>query len=172
MLTLRAPSPLDLPTLYALALDHKGKFLDDYTEFDLDYAQAILASPTTLVIDEYGFAVGAVWFDDTLEGIRTTVHGLIRPEKVRALIKDDIFGKAVDWAFEEMRVKKVIAECMSTMQMAQGLLRRYKFQEHRPFFKHTKQNGVLVDVIWFEAKRHYWSKMRGNRQEEKQLPSE
>jgi len=167
MLTLRPPSPLDLPTLYALAVDHQDKFLDDYTEIDLDYAQQIIADPGTQIIDAYGYAVGAVWFSERKDDLHASVHALINPKYYRAILKEDILGKAVDWAFDTLGVGKVLAEAMSTQSTALSLLRRYKFYEHKPFYKHTKQRGVIVDVIWFEARKNFWRKQRGHRQEEK-----
>lgn len=164
MLILRPPTPHDLPPLYNLAMDERDKFLDDYTTFDLEYAKVVVTSPHALVIDDYGYAAGIVWFDDTREDLHTSMHVLVKPEYWKQVIKLDLLPQAADWAFDNMGVGKILAEPMSTQKGAIKLLRKYKFYEHKPFYKHTKQKGVIVDVIHFELRKNYWRKLRnGNR---------
>lgn len=163
MLTLRLANLLDIPPLYALACDKKHLFLDDYHEIDLEYAHGLCNSRASLIIDHYDYPAGAVWFDDQLEDLHCQMHVLVNPKYWRQVIKQDILPQAVDWAFDCLGVNKILAEPMSTQKGAIQLLRKYKFYEHKPWYKHTKQNGVLVDVIRFEARKNYWRRLRGDR---------
>jgi RimJ/RimL family protein N-acetyltransferase len=163
MLILRAPSPLDLPPLYNLAEDTSSKFLDDYHSFDLEYAHGILIDSNTLVIDDNGFAVGVFWFDEVRADLHAQFHLLARPEYWRRILKEDICGQAVSLAFEKVGVSKFMAQTLSTQKSAIKLLRRYGFFEHRPWYKHTRQGGIKVDVINFELRRKHWEKQRGKR---------
>jgi RimJ/RimL family protein N-acetyltransferase len=156
MLSIRPPSPLDLPPLYALAVDHKGKFLDDYSDFDADFARYVLALPGTLIMDDYGYAAGVAWFDDQVDDLRATMHLLVRPEAWRQVIKQGLLPAVVDSAFDTLGVAKILAEPMSSQKGAIKLLRKYKFYEHKPFYKHTKQGGIIVDTILFELRRKFW----------------
>lgn len=158
MLTLRAPSPLDLPPLYTLAVDHQSKFLDDFSEFDAGHAHELLSLPGTLVFDDYGYAAGAAWFTERKADLRATMHLLVRPEAWRAVIKQNLIADVLENAFETLGVAKILAEPMSTQKGAIKLLRKHKFYEHKPFYKHTKHNGVIVDVILFELRRNFWRK--------------
>lgn len=163
MLTLRPPTPLDLPPLYNLAEDTAGKFLDDYHVFDLPYAQSILESPHTLVIDDSGFACGAFWFTEIRDDLHAQFHLLVRPDCWRKVLAQNVPAQGVDAAFERLGVGKLLAQALHTQKSAIRLLRRHGFFEHRPWRKHTRQGGVKVDVINFELKRSYWEKHRGKR---------
>jgi RimJ/RimL family protein N-acetyltransferase len=165
MLILRAPIPYDLPPIYALAMDEKDKFLDDYQVFDLDYAKELIASPHARIIDDHGYAAGIVWFDETRDDLHTQMHVLVKPEYWKQVIQLDLLPQAADWCFDTMNVAKILAEPMSTQKGAIKLLRKYKFYEHKPFYKHTKQKGVIVDVIPFELRKNYWRKLRDVRKE-------
>lgn len=164
-LHLRPANPLDLPPLYALAEDHKHKFLDDYTTFSPDYARLLLADENTLVIDDgYGYAVGAFWFDDTRDDLHTTIHMLIRPEYYRALVKADLGKLSADHAFYKMGVARIYAFPMHTQTNAIKYLKRYGFYSHLPWRSHTKQGGKRVDTIFMELKKSNWEK-RSERRE-------
>lgn len=166
-LKLRAPLAHDLPPLYNLAIDQADKFLDDYESFDLSYAQDVLADPYTLVIDDHGYACGVVWFNNTLDDLHTEMHVLVRPEYWRQVIKQDVLPQAVTKTFAEMCVGKILCKPMHTQKSALRLLRKYKFYEHKPWRKHTRQKGVKVDVILFELRKNYWEKrLNGQRQEQ------
>lgn len=164
MLILRPSQITDIPPLYRLASDKKHLFLDDYSDFDLEYAHGV-CNGSALVIDHYDYAVGAIWFDDQRDDLHCQLHALVQPQHWREVLKQDMLGKAVDWAFENLGVAKILAEPMSTQKSAIRLLRKYRFMEHRPWYKHTKQNGIVVDVIRFEARKNFWRRHRdGNGQ--------
>src|SRR5690242_19161441 len=114
MLKLRPPHPFDLPPLFTLANDKKHLFLDDYRDFDLEYAHGVCNSRAALVIDHFNYPAGAVWFDDILDDLHCQMHVLVHPEFWRQVIKQDILPQTVDWAFETLGVAKVLAEPMST----------------------------------------------------------
>lgn len=154
---------MDLPPLYNLAEDNASKFLDDYHSFDLSYATEVLNDPNTIVVDDSGFPVGVFWFNETLDDLHTQFHFLARPEYFRRILEQDICGKAADLTFARMKVGKMLAQAMHTQTSAIKLLRRYGFYEHKPWHKHTRQNGVKVDIINFELKRSFWEKKRGQR---------
>lgn len=160
MLSLRPANILDLPPLYALASDKKRLFLDDYHSFDLDYAREILDSGTCLIIDDHGYPAGVIWFSDQLDDLHCQVHTLVDPKHWREILKLDILGQGMDWAFETLGIAKILAECLSTQSTALRILRKYKFYEHKPFYKHTRQGGVVVDVIRFEARKNFWRRSR------------
>lgn len=160
MLTLRPSNLLDLPPLYALANDYKSQFLDDYHDIDLEYAQGLCNSGACLVIDDFGYPAGAVWFSDQVDDLHCQVHVLVHPKHWREVIRRDILPQAVDWAFENLGVGKILAEPLSTQKTAMRLLRKYRFYEHKPWYKHTKQGGVVVDVTRFEARKNYWRRLR------------
>jgi RimJ/RimL family protein N-acetyltransferase len=166
-LTLRKPTPLDLPPLYNLAEDRKSDFLDDYHDFSLEYAKRLLEDEDTIIIDDNGFAAGAVWFTEKREDLHAQMHLLIRPEYWRRCFKEDIFNKIVDFSFENVKVSKLLAQVMDTQKTALKILRKYGFFEHKPWHKHTKHKGVKVDIINFELKKGYWEKKRGLRRREK-----
>lgn len=168
MLILRKPTLIDLPPLYALAEDHRHKFLDDYTSFDLVFAQEVLINMPSAVIDDHGYACGVAWFDPVRDDLHAEIHLLINPQYWRRVIRQDVLRDLLNWGFEALGVNKIIARPMSTQKDAMRVLRRYSFYEHKPFYKHTRQKGVIVDEIVFELRRGYWNKINGKRQERKE----
>jgi RimJ/RimL family protein N-acetyltransferase len=148
-------------------MDHQVKFMDDYHEVTVPYLQAIADDPATLIIDDHGYAAGVIWFDDTVDNLRTAMHILIRPEYWRPVIQQDILPQAATKTFEKLGVGKILAFPMSTQKTAIRVLRRYGFYEHKPWLKHTRQNGVKVDVIMFELRRKYWEKRQHERRQPK-----
>lgn len=160
MLILRPSNLLDLPPLYSLASDTKHLFLDDYSDFDLEYAHGVCNSRATLIIDHYDYPAGAIWFEDQVDDLHCQVHVLVHPKHWRQVLKQDILGQAVDWAFNNLGVNKILAEPMSTQKTAIRLLRKYQWYEHKPWYKHTKQGGITVDIIRFESRKNYWRQYR------------
>lgn len=160
-LKLRPASPFDTPPLMALLADHKDKFLDDFDTFDPAIVQDVINSGTSLVIDDHGYAAGVFYFNDQVDDLRATIHLLVRPEYMRQLIKQDLVSQALDFAFDELKVKKIIAEAMSSQKNALKLLRKYRFYEHKPWYKHTRHAGEIVDVIRFELRRTNWRGRNG-----------
>ena len=148
----------DLPPSFNMFVDQAGKFLDDFHEVTLPYVQEILADAHTLVVDDHGYALGVIWFDDTVGDLHTTMHVLFRPEAWRAVIRQNILPKAATHAFKTMGVGKLLAFPMRTQKTAIKVLRKYKFYEHKPWYKHTRYQGIKVDIIMFELRKKYWEK--------------
>jgi len=163
LLKLRAPRVTDLPPLYALAEDHKHKFLDDYHDFDLEYAKRILNNPHTLIIDDHDYAVGVFWFDDTVDDLHSTIHMLIRPEYFRKFLKQGLGAEVINTAFESLGVLRLYGFPMSTQGSAIKILKKHHFYSHIPWRSHTKQQGKRVDTIFLELKRSTWEKKNGLR---------
>lgn len=158
-LKLRKPETFDLPPLYALADDYKHKAMDDYDVFNAEVVKEILQGHT-LVIDEYGYAVGAIWFDDVIDDLRGTVHLMVRPRYMPKVLEQELIPQAFDWAFKNLKIGKILAYPMHTQKTALKLLRKYRFYEHKPWHKHTKVKGTKVDVIMFELRKSFWEKNR------------
>ena len=158
MLTLRPPTEDDLPPLCVLAHDHSQKFLDDYHEITLAYAQSLLADPDSIVIDDGGYPVGLVWFDDKVPGLHSSIHFLLRPECWRAFMREKTAKAVIDKAFEAQGLHKLCAYTMDNQHTAAKLLKSLGFYEHQVWRSHTHQNGKRMDVTFWELKKSKWLK--------------
>jgi len=158
VLTLRKPNEKDVPPLTLLAHDHGTKFLDDYHEITLEYCYSILNDDDTLVIDDNGFPVGVVWFDDKIKGLHSSIHFLIRPECWKQFLKQELHKAVISKSFEEQDIKKLCAYTMHNQKTAIKLLKKLGFYEHKVWRSHTHQQGKCMDVTFFELKRSSWMK--------------
>lgn len=155
----------------ALIQDFKDGFVNDYDdEIDLQWVYQVLSSGNCrLICDQYDYPVGGFWLDGIMDDLHGRLHFIIRPEYLKQCLKQDLFNQWISETFEQYGFSKLIAECYNTQKTAIKLLRKYQFYEHKPFFKHTRQKGVIVDLIVFELRRRNWEKRNGNRKPEKQL---
>lgn len=161
-LKLRAPRLTDLPPLYALAEDHKDSFLDDDHDFNLEYAQAILNDPQTIIIDDHDYAVGVLWFDETVKGLRSSIHILFRPRYWPLIKSQQTIAQALDLAFEQLGVERIYAYPLDHQKAALNLLKEHHFYSHKPLRGYAWVKGKKADLIFHELKRTSWEKHRGS----------
>lgn len=158
MLTLRPPTERDIAPLYNLADAHATKFLDDYHEISLKYANSLLSDPDSLVIDDSGFPVGLVWFDDKVPGLHSSIHFLLNPEFWRAFLRESTAIKVINHAFESQDIIKLCAYTMDNQKTASKLLKSLGFYQHQVWRSHTHQDGKRRDVTFWELKKSSWNK--------------
>ncbi len=155
-LNLRKPSVYDLPPLYALAMDTSAKFLDDYHEVDISYAQEVLNDPNTLIIDDGYYPVGAAWWTDVLDDLHAEIHLLVKPGAWRRFLSSGLGHEILGHGFKAVGVARQYAFMMHTQTSAIKILKRHGFYSHMPWRAHTKQGGKRVDTIFMELKRSKW----------------
>ena len=156
LVKLRSPESTDLASIWRLLNTYRDRYLDDYQSITLDDVYEYLQSPTTQVLDVFGYPAGIVHFSDVIPELRGTIHLLIYPEFTRKILRAQIFEAILAWAFESLRFGKIMAYPLSTQTSAIKLLTRFQFYPHKPLYKHTRQGGKKVAMHPFELKKRQW----------------
>jgi RimJ/RimL family protein N-acetyltransferase len=160
LLTLRPASPLDLPPLEELLINHKHLFYDDYDAYSREFLISLVQSGELYVVDYYGLAIGAVWYHSQLDGLHLSLSFLILPSYLRKALKAGVIDAVIDIAFDVFEVEKIKALAMETQKGAIGLLKKYKFKQVAYLWNETKKNGKKIDVIGFELRKKFWKKYK------------
>lgn len=167
IITLRPYNHLDFAPLALLFEREKRLFLDDYDpNITLEWIRDQIDNDNTTVLDWHGYAIGGFWLDEQCGDCSAKLHALFNPEYMRQILREKVPEQYLRLVFDGFGINKLWTQCYNTQKPAIKLLKRHQFFEFRPMYKHTKQNGVKVDLITFELTRRFWSKQNGQRQEQ------
>ena len=157
-MSLRVADKSDIPTIQALIDEFTAPHLEDDQEAPT--ALEVLESGYTVMIDRYGFPVGAFYLHDITDRLHATISLLLRPKHMRQAFRDNIFGEFLDKAFAAMGFRKLKARALRTQTGAVKLLKRYRFFRTCELWNETWIGGKATDVFWFELQRKYWTSHR------------
>lgn len=119
----------DLPTIWSLVQDYHRLYATDAFEATPAGLKAMIEMGQFLMITAYGYAQGAVVFDNIQPGLHASIGTLVRPDWLRGAIKADVFGKAIDAAFERWGLLSIMGWAHEGQTQAIRLLKRYKFSK-------------------------------------------
>ena len=155
-LVLRPADTIDLPPLAILLETYREQYFDDYDSCDMAFLARLIASGEMLVMDDCGYAAGAVWYNNRFEDLHVTLHLLVKPDYWRRMLRDNILPEVIDYAFETLGVQKIKAIPLKSQFGAIKLLKRFLFKQRGYLKAETRKNGVLTDKFIFELHREYW----------------
>lgn len=160
MITLRPAKPEDAPRIWRLIDAHKHTYLDDYLSVTPAFVlEVITAGEVVVLSDDYGDAVGVVWWADRLDDLHVTAHLLIEPNQWLAVWRGKVLDEVIDRQLQQVR--KIKALPMLSQKHAAKLLERLGFQYRGKLWNETKRKGRPIDVKIYELTLQHWRKIKG-----------
>lgn len=160
--SLRMAGPLDIPTIWCLADEHKDSYLRDDEELTRSFVMELVNNGEVVVCHDGGLPFGMFWVADITDNLHGTIHFLCDPKRLKDILRHDIIAKFIDRAFVVYNVEKLKGLAVETQTTALKLLARHRFFRVGKLINETRVKGKPTNVVLFELQRHYWQKLRGN----------
>ena len=111
-----------------------------------------------LALTEEGGFAGAATLTDIVPGRHVYIHGVIDPGQRKHLAIDATIREVMRFAFEELHVLKVKAECLPAHWGARGFCRRFGFLRAATLPDDRMTQEGLSDVLLYALTKPQWLK--------------
>lgn len=165
-LSIRKAVEADVPLLAEITERNRDGLIEDHKVVSADdllwYAEQGWLSVLVFEVADIKLVIGGLLIDEIHPAkLHGTIHLVIDKRFTKKAFRCDAVAKAIDYAFDTYRIRKIKAMPNALQKTTLKLLRRHDFFFSNPWPNEAKVNGKIVSVIPCHLNYKRWKQNNG-----------